>query len=57
MLLGFIKEEEKEKAWHGCEMVYYRTQKECSCYCPVMSKCSLQKNRKKQKLYKEMKRR
>jgi len=57
MLLGFIKEEEKEKAWHGCEMVYYRTQKECSCYCPVMSKCSLQKNRKKHKLYREMKRR
>jgi len=55
LFLGFIKEEEK-KAWHGCKMVYYLAKKDCSLYCPVMSSCSLQKNLKKQKLYRELKR-
>jgi len=56
MAFSFAKEEEKEKAWRGCEMVYYRGKKDCPSYCPVMSACSLQKNLKKQKSYREMKR-
>jgi hypothetical protein len=56
MLFKFIKKEE-EKAWHGCDLVYYHNSSSGCSSCPVFDKCKLQLNIKKHKFYREMKRR